>query len=219
MTVTKRVDIEIASDVICPWCFIGKRRFEKAVGMLAGEVEVGVKWLPFELNPDMPEEGIPRAEYRARKFGSLEKSKALDARVAGEARGEGLDFAFERMQRTPNTLAAHRLIDFAQEQGKGDAVVEALFKAYFLDAQDIGDREVLMAVARDSGVETAALQARWDDAGERKRVVELAEGVREMGISAVPTFVLGRRYGVSGAHPPEVLANAIRQAAEGNAPA
>jgi predicted DsbA family dithiol-disulfide isomerase len=213
MTATKRLDIEIASDVICPWCFIGKRRFEKALTLLEGELEVGIKWLPFELNPDMPEAGIPRAEYRTRKFGSLEKSRALDARVAGEARGEGLEFAFERMQRTPNTLAAHRLIDFAQEQGKGDGVVEALFKAYFLDAQDIGDRAVLRAVAQSQGIAPAALDARLEDAAERQRVATLAEDVREMGISAVPTFVLGRRYGVSGAHPPEVLAEAIRKAA------
>lgn len=207
-----KLEIEIASDVICPWCFIGKRRFEKAVQMLDGEVDVQVTWLPFQLNPDMPEEGVARDAYRARKFGSLEKSRQLDARVAGEAAGEGLQFAFERMSRTPNTLAAHRLIDLAQQQGKGDAVVEALFRAYFLEARDIGEHAVLEAVAESCGLGRAALEARLADAAERRRVVELEESVRELGISAVPTFVMGRRYGVSGAHPPESLVQAIRQA-------
>ncbi len=212
-----KLEIEIASDVICPWCYIGKRRFEKALQMLDGEFAVQVTWLPFQLNPDMPEEGVARDAYRTRKFGSLEKSRQLDARVAGEAAGEGLQFAFDRMARTPNTLAAHRLIDLAQQQGKGDAAVEALFRAYFLEARDIGDRSVLESVAESCGIDRAVMDGRLADAAERRRVVELEENVRELGISAVPTFVIGRRYGVSGAQPPETLAQAIRQAATGAA--
>lgn len=200
--------VEIASDVICPWCYIGKRRFEKALVLLQGEVEARVTWLPFQLNPDMPVEGMVRADYRRAKFGSIERGKALDARVAQEGAGEGIAFAFERMQRTPNTMAAHRLIDLAQSQDLGEAVVEALFRAYFAEARDIGDDGVLAKIASDCGV------ARWPDGADAVRVAQMEEGVRDLGISGVPTFIFDRRSGISGAYPPDQLAAAIRQAAE-----
>ena len=144
--------IEIASDVICPWCYIGKRRLEKALASLDGEVQARIEWLPFQLNPDMPEQGVARADYRRAKFGSVEKGKALDARVAQEGAGEGIAFAFDRMQRTPNTVAAHQLIDLAQKQGRAGPVVDALFRAYFEEARDIGDATVLKEIAADAGV-------------------------------------------------------------------
>ena len=191
--------IEVASDVICPWCYIGKKRLEKALGL--ARLETDIRWLPFQLNPDMPPEGIARAEYRARKFGSLERSRALDARVIAEGRGEGIEFAFERIQRTPNTTQAHRLIALADDQ---DTVVDALFKAYFEDARDIGDPAVLAEIAAQCGVQG------WP--GEARDVSALEEEVRGLGISAVPTFIFARRLGVSGAYPPEQLADAMRQA-------
>jgi len=196
--------IEIASDVVCPWCYIGKRRLEKALASLAGEVEARIEWLPFQLNPGMPEAGMARADYRRQKFGSLEKGRALDARVAQEGAGEGIDFAFERMQRTPNTAAAHRLIDLAQRQGKGDEVVDALFKAYFEEAKDIGDEAVLRSIAERTGVTGRP------DAAIAEAVTAKEERVRDLGISGVPTFIFGRESGLSGAYPPELLAKAIR---------
>ena len=196
--------IEIASDVVCPWCYIGKRRLEKALALLEGEVEARIEWLPFQLNPGMPEAGMARADYRRQKFGSLEKGRALDARVAQEGAGEGIDFAFERMQRTPNTAAAHRLIDLAQRQGKGDEVVDALFKAYFEEAKDIGDEAVLRSIAERTGV------AGRPDAAIAEAVTAKEERVRDLGISGVPTFIFGRESGLSGAYPPELLAKAIR---------
>lgn len=199
--------IEIASDVICPWCYIGKRRLEKALASLNGEVEVRIEWLPFQLNPDMPAEGVARADYRRAKFGSVEKGRALDARVAGEGAGEGIAFAFDRMQRTPNTIAAHQLVDLAQKQGKGDAVVDALFRAYFEEASDIGDAEILRGIAARAGV------SGWPEAAERATVEEKEERVRELGISGVPTFIFNRTSGISGAYPPDMLAQAIREAA------
>ncbi|HEX6154823.1 MAG TPA: DsbA family oxidoreductase, partial [Burkholderiales bacterium] len=123
----KKLQLEVASDVVCPWCYIGKRRLEKALDLLKGELEVEVRWLPFQLNPDLPADGIPRAEYRKAKFGSLERSKQMDARVIQEGKGEGIDFAFDRMETQPNTTLAHRLIALAENQ---DAVVDALFKAH-----------------------------------------------------------------------------------------
>ena len=202
----KSLVIEIASDVVCPWCYIGKRRLEKALALLEGEVKPEIRWLPFQLNPGMPKEGIPRAEYRKAKFGSIERSRGLDARVAAEGEGEGIAFAFERMERTPNTVAAHELIDLAQRQGRGGPVVDALFRAYFEEARDIGDAAVLAQIAADAGV------GGWPQQAEGKTVAALEEDVRNLGISAVPTFILGRKLGVSGAHPPEALAHAIRDA-------
>ena len=198
--------IEIASDVICPWCYIGKRRLEKALALLDGEVKPDIRWLPFQLNPDMPAGGMPRAEYRKAKFGSMERGRQLDARVAGEGRGEGIDFAFERMERTPNTSAAHQLIDLAQSQGKGPAVVDALFRAYFEAARDIGSPDVLQTIAMGAGVQG------WPAQADAQAVAEREAGVRALGISAVPTFIFERKFGVSGAHPPEALASAIREA-------
>jgi predicted DsbA family dithiol-disulfide isomerase len=206
------VAIEIVSDVICPWCFIGKRRLEKALALLGDEVEVEIAWLPFQLNPEMPAEGIARADYRRAKFGE-QRSRELDARVAAEAAGEGLAFALERQARTPNTFAAHQLIELAQERGAGEAVVEALFRAYFEQARDTGDREVLRAIAAECGVAVDELEARWADEADRRRVAQLEEQMKGLGISGVPTFILGRKVAVSGAHPPEALAAAIREAA------
>ena len=198
--------IEIASDVVCPWCYIGKRRFEKALGLLQDEIDVRVTWLPFQLNPDMPSEGIARSDYRRAKFGSLERGRALDARVAQEGAGEGIAFAFERMQRTPNTLAAHRLIDLAQQQGRGNAAVDSLFRAYFEEARDIGDEAVLAEIAAQCAV------ADWPAAARAGHVTALEERVRNLGISGVPTFIFDRKSGISGAYPPDQLAAAIRQA-------
>ena len=198
--------IDVISDAICPWCYIGKRRLEKALALLDGEVQPEIRWLPFQLNPEMPKEGISREDYRKAKFGSIERSRGLDARVAAEGEGEGIAFAFERMQRTPNTSAAHQLIDLAQKQARGTPVVDALFKAYFEQARDIGDAAVLAEIASGAGV------TGWPQQADGKQVAALEEDVRNLGISAVPTFILNRKLGVSGAHPPEALAQAIQEA-------
>ena len=195
--------LEVASDVICPWCYIGKRRLEKALNLLDGDVDLKISWLPFQLNPGMPEEGMSRAEYRKAKFGSLERSRQLDARVIAEGRSEGIEFAFDRIERTPNTLAAHRLIAVSSDQTK---VVDALFRAYFEEARDIGDPAVLADIAAQCGVEG------WPE--KAPDVSALEEEVRAMGITAVPTFIFDRRSGISGAYPAETLAGAIREAAK-----
>jgi predicted DsbA family dithiol-disulfide isomerase len=197
--------IEIASDVVCPWCYIGKRRLEKALAQLGGEIEARIEWLPFQLNPGMPEAGMARADYRRAKFGSAERSRALDARVAQEGAGEGIAFAFDRMQRTPSTIAAHRLIDLAQSQGRGNTVVDALFRAYFEEALDIGNEAVLKDIAERGGVKG------WPEEKNDLAVEEKENRVRELGISGVPTFIFNRKSGVSGAYPPEMLVQAIRE--------
>ena len=193
--------IEVASDVVCPWCYIGKRRLEKALALLKDEIKPQLRWLPFQLNPGMPKEGMPRAEYRKAKFGSLERSRALDARVIAEGKSEGIEFAFDRIERTPNTSEAHKLIALAENQ---NAVVDALFRAYFEEAKDIGDPAVLAEIAARCGVKG------WPE--EARDVSAVEEEVRAMGISAVPTFIFERRSGVSGAYPAEQLAAAMREA-------
>jgi predicted DsbA family dithiol-disulfide isomerase len=196
------VKLEVASDVICPWCYIGKKRLEKALGLVK-DIKLEVSWLPFQLNPEMPKEGMPRAEYRTAKFGSLERSRQLDARVMAEGRSEGIEFAFDRIECTPNTSEAHRLIALAGDQ---NAVVSALFRAYFEEAKNIGDPQVLAGIAAQCGVEG------WPE--KAPDVSALEEEVREMGISAVPTFIFDRRSGFSGAYPPETLAAAIKEASK-----
>jgi predicted DsbA family dithiol-disulfide isomerase len=204
--------IEIVSDVVCPWCYIGKRRLEKALAVVGGDERPEVTWLPFQLNPGMPPAGMPRAEYRRAKFGSVERGRQLDARVAAEGRGEGIEFALERIERTPNTFAAHQLIDLAQERGAGGVVVDALFRAYFEEARDTGDRKVLLGIAEATGLPRADVEARWNDAAQARRVAQLEESMKALGISGVPTFLFDRKFGVSGAQPPEALASAMREA-------
>lgn len=202
------VTIDIYSDVICPWCFIGKRRMEKG---LAGQA-AAVRWHPFELNPNMPPEGAERRAYRIKKFGSWERSLELDAQVGRAFAGEGLTFNSKQMARTPNTFDAHRLVWLAGEKGVQDAVVEALFKAYFTDGRDLSDRAALAAVVVEGGLDAKEV----DDllAGDRG-----AAGVREweqkgqrLGISGVPFFVINGTVPLSGAQPPEVFRAAIEQA-------
>jgi predicted DsbA family dithiol-disulfide isomerase len=202
----KQLKIEVVSDVICPWCYIGKRRLEKALALLDGELSAEIRWLPFQLNPGMPREGMPRAAYRKAKFGSVERGRQLDARVAAEGKGEGIEFAFDRIDRTPNTVAAHALVGLAQKRGLGAAVVDALFRAYFEQARDVGDAAVLADIAAGCGV------LGWPRQESEKEVAVLEESLRGLGISAVPTFIFGRKLGVSGAQPPDALVAAMREA-------
>src|ERR1700685_1425092 len=147
------LQVEVISDVICPWCFIGKRRLEKAIAALDGQHSVRVRWLPFQLNPQMPKAGISRKEYRTRKFGSWERSQELDAKMVAVGETEGIHFVFDRIERTPNTLDAHRLIWLAEKHGIQDGVVEALFLAYFTEGKDIGCRQTLLDVVGEAGLD------------------------------------------------------------------
>lgn len=209
------VTVEIYSDVICPWCFIGKRRLEAALAELSEEEagSVGVVWRPFELNPDMPKEGMDRRAYRVAKFGSPQRSRELDARLEAVGATAGIDFAFERIARTPNTFDAHRLIRFAQREGRGDAAVEALFRRYFLDGEDVGRREVLLDAARAAGLDDDAAVAAMLDGGEGAAEVRAAE--REawrLGISGVPMFVIDGEPRIAGAQDAGTIAAVLRDA-------
>src|SRR3954469_15067064 len=202
--------IDVISDVICPWCFIGKRRLEKALG----DRPASVRWHPFQLNPDMPREGVERREYRVMKFGSWERSQQLDAQVAAAGRGEGIAFNFDRQARTPNTLDAHRVIWLAGERGVQDAVVEALFLAYFTEGRDLTDRATLAEIAAGAGLDRAEVKELLVGLKGLDAVRAGEEQARGLGVSGVPFFVVNGKVALSGAQPPELFLQALEQAGE-----
>jgi predicted DsbA family dithiol-disulfide isomerase len=205
--------IDIVSDAICPWCYIGKRQLERALSVLGGEgLGFAVQWNPFQLNPDMPPGGVERAAYRAAKFGSAERAAALDARVSEAARAVGLDFHLERIVRTPNTIDAHRLIWLAGREGVQDAAMEAVFRAYFIEARDIGDADVLAGCAAEAGLDPAAVRAFLAGETVAAEMRAADHAAREAGVNGVPSFFLDG-YGLfSGALPAAKMADAFRRA-------
>ncbi len=204
--------VDIYSDVICPWCFIGKRRLEKALCEPAGRYDRRITWHPFELNPDMPREGMDRKTYRAAKFGSWEASEKLDSQVAAVGTTDGIPFAFDRIQRTPNTLDAHRLIWLAQQEGSQDVVVEALFQGYFIEGLDIGNRQTLINIAGAAGLDTGRVERFLAGNEDVASVREEQEKARRMGISGVPHFVINDAYALSGAQPSQTFVSIFDRA-------
>lgn len=202
--------VDVISDVICPWCWIGKRRLEKAIASLDHPVKVC--WLPFQLNPTMPKEGISRRDYRTRKFGSWERSLELDAQVAAAGKAEGIDFAFDKMERTPNTLDAHRLIWLADMKGVQDAVVEALFRAYFTNGRDISDRQTLIDVVAEGGLDRERAEAMLDSSDGQEALRESDELGRRHRVDGVPFFIVNGTITLSGAQPPDAFLEAFRKA-------
>ena len=204
--------VDVISDVICPWCYIGKRRLEKAIAALDGQHEVQVHWHPFQLNPAMPKEGISRKEYRTRKFGSWERSLELDAKVIAVGKTEGIQFAFDKIERTPNTVDAHRLIWLADQHGCQDAVVEALFRAYFTDGRDISNRQTLIDVVSETGLERQVAESMLGS-DEGMDVIEKAgELSQRHQVTGVPFFIINNAITLSGAQEPDTFLDAFRQA-------
>src|ERR1700692_185056 len=182
--------IEVISDAICPWCWVAKRRLDGAIAALALDVTASVTWRPFELNPEMPKAGVDRRAYRSAKFGSWQRSQALDAQVAAAGRSEGLVFNHDKMERTPNTVDAHRLIQLAGQQGKQDVVVEGLFAAYFDEGRDVGDPAVLADVGAAAGLDAAKILAMIaSDEGLAEVRSELQRAMN-LHVSGVPTVLV-----------------------------
>jgi predicted DsbA family dithiol-disulfide isomerase len=205
--------IDVISDAICPWCYIGKRNLEGALKILAGEgLHFSVMWHPFQLNPDMPAEGVERKAYREAKFGGPEKAKAIDDRITATAANVGLDFHLDRLTRTPNTVNSHRLIRMAGQESVQDAVVEALFKAYFCDGADIGDPEILAGVGGAGGLDPDAVFKMLKGEEHRREVLSGDQMARNAGIQGVPSFALQGHVLFSGAQPPEEMAKAFSHA-------
>ncbi len=203
--------ISVFSDVICPWCYLGKRRLERALDQLGQRESTTIEWLPFELNPTMPADGMERALYRTRKFGP-ERAAQLDAQMAELGRQEGIDFAFDRMTRTPSTRRAHMLIAAASQHGRADPVVDALFRAYFEEGRDVGDPDTLRGIGVAAGLERDIV----DDALGNEQLRDLVEAVErqaaEMRVAGVPFFIVNRRWAVSGAQPTEQWLTTLKTA-------
>ncbi len=193
--------IDIVADVICPWCFIGKRRLETALTQRPA-IAPDITWRPFQLNPDMPAEGMPREAYLAAKFGGQAHAKRINQAAVDAGASVGIPFAFEKIQRTPNTLAAHRLVRFAQREGRATELVDRLFAGYFIEGRDIGNSDVLAAIAGESGLDAATARAFLAGASERAEVLADDAGARRLGINAVPCFIFDGQYAISGAQEP-----------------
>jgi predicted DsbA family dithiol-disulfide isomerase len=194
--------IDIVSDVICPWCYIGKKRLERALAARP-EIPVSLSWRAFQLNPEMPVEGMERGAYLATKFGGQAHAMRIYGAIAASGAAEGIPFAFDRIRRTPNTIDAHRLVRLAARSGKGEAMVEALFRGYFTEGRDIGDRAVLADIAEETGFDRGEATLYLAGNGGRDETVAEDRAARRLGINAVPCFVLEGGYSISGAQEPE----------------
>ena len=204
--------MEIYSDIVCPWCFIGKRRLEQAIETAGYANRAHVTWRPFQLNPTMPKSGMDRRAYLDAKFGGAEARRAMEERVAKAGEADGIVFAFDRIERTPNTFEAHRLMWFAQQHRKQDDLAEALFHAYFSEGRDIGDGQTLIDIAAEIGLDRdEARQFLASDQGVEEVRAEEAAGHR-LGIRGVPYFVLNGTYAISGAQPLDSFVSALQKA-------
>ncbi len=205
--------IDIISDAICPWCYIGKRQLERAQPLLAKEhMSFATAWHPFQLNPEMPAEGVDRKQYRIAKFGSLERSQQMDQRITETAATLGLEFHLEKLKCTPNTVNAHRLIRMAGREGVQDAVVEALFEGYFCQGADIGDTAVLATIGAKGGLVHEAVLAMLASDDGRDETLAGDAMARNAGISGVPSFALQGHVLFSGAVPAEEMAQTFSRA-------
>ncbi len=209
--------VDVVSDVVCPWCYIGKRRLEAALARLAEahpELPVQVRWHPFQLNPDLPAAGISRQSYVETKFGGPRGAGEVYARVGRAGKTAGIDFAFDAIAQQPNTLDAHRLISWGQQRPEGnpDALVERLFQAFFLEGRPIGDHDELAQLAADAGYDQADARAFLASDEMVAVVADADRRARELGVSGVPFFIFDGKTAVSGAQEPDALLEAIEQA-------
>jgi predicted DsbA family dithiol-disulfide isomerase len=207
---TPAISVDVISDVVCPWCYLGKRRLERAIKLLP-ELEFSVRWHPFQLDPTIPPGGIERRDYLTRKFGSLDAIAATHANLTALGEREGIVFRFDAITRAPNTVDAHRLIRWAGVAGLTEVTVERVFRSYFADGIDVGDRSVLARLAADLGMPGDIGTRLASEEDESEVAAEIEEAYR-MGVSGVPCFIIDRRSAVVGAHPPETLVEAISQA-------
>ncbi len=204
------VKLDIISDPICPWCYIGKAQLDRAIA------EVGINpfetdWRIFQLNPDMPPEGMDRREYLEGKFGGPERAQQIYGRIAEAAKGAGLDVALDKIGRTPNTMDAHRVIRWARSTGAQQALVDDLFTRYFENGEDISDHTVLLDAAEAAGMEREIVARLLEGDADRDMLAEEDRTAREMGVTGVPTFIVGGRYVLTGAQDAETWTKVIRE--------
>jgi predicted DsbA family dithiol-disulfide isomerase len=204
--------VDVVSDVVCPWCFLGKRRLDAAIAAVP-EIDVDVRWRPFQLDPTIPRGGRDREGYLREKFGDPGRIAAAHEQLRALGREVGIAFDFEAIAISPNTLDAHRLIRWAAVEGVQDALVERLFTLYFVEAANLADPAVLAAAAADAGMDRAVAARLLAGDADRDEVVREIETAQRMGVTGVPCFILAGKYAVMGAQPADTLAGALRQAA------
>lgn len=210
------IRLDILSDPICPWCYLGKTRLDRALAARPG-LGFDIRWHPFQLNPDMPPEGMDRRTYLERKFGSQEAAVKAYAEVARQAEADGISIDFAAMTRTPNTLDAHRLIHWAAVEGVQDAIVQALFQAYFGEGRDIGDHEVLADIADGCGIDAALVLRLLRKDVDKDEIRAREAAFREMGVTAVPTFIVAGQHAVPGCQPSDLWLRVIDEIAQAGA--
>ncbi len=204
----RAIDIDVVSDVICPWCFLGKRRLDKAISQLS-DIKVEVNWRPFFLDPTIPKEGMSRRAYMEGKFGA-ERLKTIHDSLLAAGKQDGVPYQIDKITRTPNTLDAHRLIRWSHLSGKQSDVAERLFMAYWNAGLDVGDRAVLLKIAGEAELDASDIAKKFDDGTDVDTVTAEVGHAARMGVNGVPCFILGRKQGLMGAQPAEALADAIR---------
>jgi predicted DsbA family dithiol-disulfide isomerase len=212
MSASSKLTIDVISDVVCPWCYIGKRLLEQAIA-LKPDIPVEVRFRPYFLNPWVPREGMSREDYLIAKFGSVERYNSNNNRVVEAAAAIGLSYNRDRIKRQPNTLDCHRLILWAEEAGKAAAIKQRLMEIYFSEGGDLSQSEVLVGAAVDCGMDAGEVRARLASQQDVERVEREAQSAKEAGIDGVPCFIIGGAIALSGAQPPEYLAAAIERAA------
>lgn len=205
--------VDVVSDVCCPWCYLGKRRLDRAVARLA-DLDVVVNWRPFQLDPTIPPEGLDRKAYMEAKFGVGGRIDEIHARLSELGAAEGIEYDFDAIRRSPNSLDAHRLIRWAAEAGLQNEMKERLMAAFWSEGADIGDRDVLAEAAAAVGLDAVLVRARLDSDADRDAVSAEIEHYQRMGVRGVPTFILEQKYAVSGAQEIDVLVEALRDVAE-----
>lgn len=211
----KRISIDIVSDVVCPWCYLGKARLDKSIDAVSDEIGVDVTWRPYRLNPDYPPEGVDHQKALAEKLGGAERVSQIHATLAGYGKDAGITFNFEAIRIGPNTLDAHRLVHWAGIEGRDvqDRVVTALFKANFEEGRNIGDRAVLSEISAAAGMDGKVVERLLASDADSDTIIEEIDAAQKMGVSGVPFFIVNSKYGISGAQTPDVLEDAIRQIA------
>jgi predicted DsbA family dithiol-disulfide isomerase len=203
--------IDVVSDVVCPWCYVGKRRLQRALAMETN-AEIPVRWRPYQLDPTIPAGGMDRKTYMRDKFGDNGRLEEVHERLRALGAEEGIAFAFEKIDRSPNTMDAHRLIRWASATGAQDAVVDKLFSLYFEQGRDIGDRQLLIETARDAGMDSEAVEKLLTDGADESDVRQEIAQAQSLGVTGVPFFIFASRFGVPGAQSAEVLSTAIERA-------
>ena len=203
--------IDVVSDVVCPWCYLGKKRLERTLASDEG-APIAVRWRPYQLDPSIPKEGLDRQTYMVNKFGNDGRIEAAHQRLSALGAEEGIAFAFDKIKRAPNTLDAHRLIRWAYAAGAQDRIVDRLFELYFEEGRDIGDRALLIETAAECGLDKAIVAKLFEDGADEDAVrAEIAEA-QSLGVTGVPFFIFANRFGVPGAQTSDVLGEALNRA-------